>query len=479
MRHAVERLSDIFDSLDYHVALYDHEWRYVYVNQEAARTLGRPVEALIGQSIWELFPGAVGNQYHRELQEARATGRPIHSDHFYEPFGQWFENHIYPRPDGVLVLSRDVTANRLAADAQRQQETMLRLAQRAGGVATFQWDFTHAVAHCSAEFFALFGLPPLEGQMRGAEWDRYVHPDDRQRMATHLQSALAGQEPAATDYRIITADGRIRWLTYAGQLHRTATGAMLMLGTVVDITSRKEIEEQLARANRVKDEFLATLSHELRTPLNVIRGRASMLALAENLEAVRKLAEVIERNSVTLENLVSDLLDVSRITLGHIRLDRHPVEIAAIVETASQGAQTAAAGRQIELVIDVAPDLPVVWGDSTRLQQVLWNLLNNAVKFTSPGGTVAVSARQDGEAVVIDVTDTGEGIPAEILPHIFDMFRQGQPGANRTHGGLGLGLSIARTLVELHGGTIRAESAGLGHGARFVIRLPAAAMRVG
>jgi signal transduction histidine kinase len=200
-----------------------------------------------------------------------------------------------------------------------------------------------------------------------------------------------------------------------------------------------------------------------------------MLSMAEDLEAVRQLAEVIERNSITLEKLVSDLLDVSRITLGQIRLECHPTEIAAIIGSASQGAQTAAAARQIDLVLDVPSDLPVVWGDPTRLQQVLWNLLNNAVKFTPPHGTVAVTARQDGDAVAITVTDTGQGIPAEILPHVFEMFRQGEPGTSSTHGGLGLGLSIARTLVELHGGTIHAESAGAGAGARFVIRLPAAA----
>ena len=170
-----------------------------------------------------------------------------------------------------------------SADTLRHREEMLRLAQRAGGVATFEWDFQNQLANCSAEFFEMFGLPSRDGEMQGAEWAQFVHPDDRERMAAHLGRALERTEPAAADYRIIRADGVERWLTYAGQIRETPAGAR-MLGTVVDITARKraetvlqEAKEAAESANQVKDQFLATLSHELRTPLNAILGYARML----------------------------------------------------------------------------------------------------------------------------------------------------------------------------------------------------------
>ena len=488
MRVAVERLSEIFDSLDYHVALYDRDWRYTYVNREGARVLGREVSELIGRSIWELFPEAVGNQYYRELHQALVTGRSVHFDHYYEPFDRWFENHVYPVTDGVLVLARDVTAQRLATEAQHQRETMLRLAQQAGGVGTFEWELDRGVSQCSADFFRLFGLPAVDGPMTHEQWLHHLHPDDREVITAHLVKALSGEETAALDYRIITAQGETRWLTYAGQLTRTAAGAPRMLGTVVDVTARKTSEarlrqaeahlraqaQELAEANRLKDEFLATLSHELRTPLNVIRGRTSMLMRADTLESARTNAAIIERNSVVLEQLVSDLLDVSRITLGQMRIEPQLVGLASIAAAVLQGLQPAAEARGIRVAVDVPSDLPPLWADGTRLQQVVWNLLNNAVKFTPDGGEIGLRASLEGDRVRLAVSDSGDGIDPSMLPRVFDMFWQAEPTTTRSHGGLGLGLSIAQRLVELHGGQIHAESQGAQTGATFVVLLPVA-----
>jgi PAS domain S-box-containing protein len=247
MRVAPERFLEIFDSLDYHVAIYDRDWRYTYVNAEAARVLGRPIDELLGRSIWELFPEAIGKEYHRELHEAVATGKAIHGDRRDVASDRWFENHIYPLPDGVMVLSRDVTTERAAADAAREHAHMLRLAQRAGGVATFVWDIASQRAECSAEFFRIFGLPEQDGVMPTDQWNAFLHPDDRERIAAHLARALRGEEPAAADYRIITTKGDVRWLSYAGQLQRTDQGDR-MLGTVVDVTTRKAGEEALRRS---------------------------------------------------------------------------------------------------------------------------------------------------------------------------------------------------------------------------------------
>jgi PAS domain S-box-containing protein len=367
-----------------------------------------------------------------------------------------------------------------SADTLRHREEMLRLAQRAGGVATFEWDFQHQLANCSPEFFEMFGLPSRDGVMQGAEWAQFVHPDDRERMAAHLARALARTEPAASDYRIIRADGVERWLTYTGQIRDTPAGAR-MLGTVADITDRKRMESALREAkdsaesaNQLKDQFLATLSHELRTPLNAILGYARMLQTDSIAPEKRPRAiDIIERNAAAQNQLIEDLLDISRITRGQVRLEPKPTSIDAVLREAVEGVRPAAEAKRIALDVNIEPDAGMISADATRLQQVFWNLLTNAVKFTAPGGRVTASVRRvSDDDVEVTVIDTGEGITAEFLPFVFEPFRQADSKLAGGHRGLGLGLAISRQLVELHGGTIRANSDGVGQGATFAVRLP-------
>jgi PAS domain S-box-containing protein len=264
----------------------------------------------------------------------------------------------------------------------------------------------------------------------------------------------------------------------------------LVVGFLLDLTDRKRAErerEQLLQrereahaeaqaANRAKDAFLATVSHELRTPLNAILGWAKMLHMG-HLDQGRqaRAIEVIERNAQMQVRLIEDLLDVSRITAGKLRLDVRPVELGPVLHTALDAVRPAAEakGVKIDWRFEASPD--VVTGDAERLQQVFWNLLSNAIKFTPQGGAVRLAlARTDG-AVVVQVADTGIGISSDFLPHIFEPFRQADSSTTRSHSGVGLGLAIVRHLVELHGGTIRAESDGEGRGATFVVELPARA----
>src|SRR5215207_9614976 len=239
------------------------------------------------------------------------------------------------------------------------------------------------------------------------------------------------------------------------------------------LAREKAAREEAEQANHLKDEFLATVSHELRTPLTAILGWSNML-LAGKLggESRDRALDIIHRNAQSQNQLISDLLDVSRIISGKLRLDLRTVDLPKVIEAAVEATRPAAEGKGIRLSTSLDPHAGPVNGDADRLQQVVWNLLTNSIKFTPEGGRILVESKVAGTRVEITVRDTGIGISPEFLPHIFDRFRQADPGTNRIHGGMGLGLSIVRQLVELHGGSIRAESEGEGRGATFIVSLP-------
>ncbi len=269
-----------------------------------------------------------------------------------------------------------------------------------------------------------------------------------------------------------------------------------LLGVIVvfrDITAERDAERQRAaildreqaarraaeRLNRTKDEFVATVSHELRTPLNAIFGWVAMLRSGKlDPERQQHAIDVIHRNTIAQARLIEDLLDMSRVIRGTVRLDMQPVDVAVVLHAAVDAVQPTADARRITLQVDAPQGLGIVSGDQSRLQQIIWNLLSNSVKFTPHGGSVTATVDVEGDDVFVRVSDTGEGISPEFLPHVFDRFRQEVAHATRTHSGLGIGLSLVRHLTELHGGTVSAESAGKDQGATFTIQLPLLGARV-
>jgi signal transduction histidine kinase len=241
------------------------------------------------------------------------------------------------------------------------------------------------------------------------------------------------------------------------------------------LASEKAARADAERADRLKDEFLSVLSHELRTPLNAILGWAHVMQRApDKAESVLKGAQVIERNVKVQVRIIEDLLDVSKIVSGNLRLEAQPVELAAVLDAAIESVAPAAEIRGLRITRTLDPALGPVMGDATRLQQVVWNLLTNAIKFTPQGGRIDVRLHAAGRCAEIVVADTGEGIDADFLPHVFDRLRQADGSTTRRHSGLGLGLSIVKHLVELHGGSVRAESGGRGQGSRFTVQVPLA-----
>lgn len=277
-------------------------------------------------------------------------------------------------------------------------------------------------------------------------------------------------------------DGRDMGLLHVcGKLHGDFTvedeAVLLQLAQMASIAIENTLNSEAREANRIKDEFLATLSHELRTPLTAMLGWTQLLRCGKlGPEDTARGLDVIERNVQAQSKLIEDLLDVSRIITGKLKLNVQPLSLAAVVESAIDVVRPAANVKSIELLSSFEADAGQVTGDPDRLQQVAWNLLINAVKFSSPGGQVRITLSRHGPRVRMEVVDTGDGINPEFLPHIFDRFRQADSSTRRSHGGLGLGLAIVRHVVELHGGSVSAHSEGPGRGATFVVELPIAAL---
>jgi PAS domain S-box-containing protein len=359
----------------------------------------------------------------------------------------------------------------------RRSEERLRFALDAASMGTWDWDLSTNVVEWSDNLARIHGLP--EGGFDGtfASYEREIHPDDRARVYASIQRALKEGVPHDVEYRLVAPDGTIRWCEGKGRVEYEDGRPARMSGVCMMVTRRKEAEmARLAaaeEASRLKDDFLATLSHELRTPLNAILGWVQMLQ-SGGLTAVRakQAVDVIGRNARLQGQLIEDILDVSRIITGKLEIERAPVAVTHLVETVVSDIAPAADAKRLRVESHVASDLPPIEGDPKRLHQVLNNVVSNAVKFTPEKGTITLACEADGRWLNIRVQDSGVGIAPDFLPFVFDRFRQADSRTTRAHGGLGLGLAIARHLIELHGGEISAHSDGENRGTTISMRLP-------
>lgn len=365
------------------------------------------------------------------------------------------------------------------SDAER-----LRVIMDVAGIGDWSWDADRDAVHLSDRAAAILRLPD-----RPYTWTAFtegLHPNDRARVNEIFARALEEGGDFAVDWRVVDGTSE-RWILGKARVFRDPARRVTgVQGVVQDVTDewrtrqtlRDEAEildrarEEAETANRLKDDFLATVSHELRTPLNAILGWARLLRSGKpGLDLTRGL-ETIERNARSQSQIIEDLLDMSRISSGKLSLDIQRVDLAATLANAVMAMRPAAVAKRIRISMRTGQGPVIVAGDPMRLDQIFGNLLTNAVKFTPEGGTVEVGIDEGGDRVHATVADSGEGISAEALPHIFDRFKQVDSSTTRVHGGLGLGLSIARHLVEMQGGSIGARSDGEGRGAVFTVTLP-------
>ena len=503
VRLSEERYRTLFGSIDDGYCLIelrvDAEGKtidYLFLEANAAFETQTGLEAPVGKTIRELAPD-ISTTWFDIYGQIAATGETRRFENHDPALNRWFDAYANrvgpPEKRQVAIVFKDITARKLA---EQERDGLLAREQAARTEAEAAQQRQHdlfmqtpvAIAILEGpEHLYTFANDPYRALVQGrAVVGKTLHealPDlkdqgfDRllDRVMATGEPFVATEMPLRFDHHV--GDERM-YLNFTYTPKRDAAGEVDgVMASAVDVTEQVLARRQVEETSRLKDEFIATVSHELRTPLNAILGWSQMLRTG-SLPADRhqRALETIERNARSQAQLIEDLLDMSRILAGKLALETEPLDVSLVVEAALESIRPAASAKGVRLqpVLDSGG---LVLGDPNRLQQVVWNLLTNAVKFTPKGGRVHVTVQCLESSVEIVVADTGQGITREFLPHVFERFRQAQGGISRAQGGLGLGLSIVRQLVELHGGTVTASSEGEGQGASFTVRLPLSVAR--
>ena len=474
----VENSPDIF-------ARVRRDLRYLYVSPVAERYSGVPAAAHAGRTNAELgMPAALCDAWDEAVERVFRSGAVERLPfRFVAIDGRTvdFESRLIPEfaDDGavesVLSIASDVTERERADAALRESKARLEFTLAAARIGEWEIDVDSGAGRRSALFDRCFG-----GVAPQADWDleamlARVHADDRERVRAAFARSFATRSGLALECRVSWPDDSVHWVEMQGgpYIERAGGGRVRYLGIVSDITARKHAEATLRDADARKDEFLATLAHELRNPLAPIRNAVQIMHLSHDQAMHRNARTIIERQLRQMVHLVDDLLDISRISQGKVELRREAVDLSMIVATAIETSRPLIDAGHHELTVTLAPPRSLmVDGDMTRLCQILANLLNNAAKYTPEGGRIAVVMERDGANASITVRDSGIGIARDMLPRVFDMFSQVDRSMERAQGGLGIGLALVKQLVEMHGGSVRATSAGLDEGSTFIVRLP-------
>ncbi len=455
-----------------------------YVNTAAEWIFGYAAEEMVGQQLMMLMPEELREGHRAGMERYLKTGKRKLNWQSIEVPAQHKDGHRFPieisfgkynRGDTRFFIGiiRDITERRHAEQILRESEEQLRAL--ADSIPQLAWMAKPDgfIFWYNRRWYDYTGTTAQE--MEGWGWQSVHDAEMLPSVVERWQASLETGERFEMEFPLRRgADGAFRWfLTRVVPLHDTNGRIVRWFGTNTDIEEFRQARLQAEQANRLKDEFLSTLSHELRTPLNAILGWSQMLQ-TQNLgkSEMKKALTTIERNARSQNQLIDDLLDVSRIITGKLRLDVRAVDLASVITAAVDAARPAAEAKNIRLQALLDPHAGPISGDPDRLQQVVWNLLSNAVKFTPKGGRVQARLERVNSHVEIVISDTGKGIEPEFLPHVFDRFRQSDGSMTRREGGLGLGLAIVRQLVELHGGTVSVESEGSGQGSTFTVHLP-------
>ncbi|WP_256871805.1 ATP-binding protein [Nostoc sp. TCL26-01] len=539
---ARQSVDSILSSINDGFYVLNREWQFTYASDRLCEMIGMEREQILSHSLWDLFPDTVGTDVYIQFQRALSEQTPIQFENFYPTWNRWYENRVYPSPDGLTVFAAEITERKQAEQEREQLLTRERTyVNQLQGLTTAALAINSALsveqvlqvitdqaASIIGTHQSVTGLTTDQNWSQAiitvylsdkyAQWRDYQQQPDgsgiyaymckinhpmrmtQAELEAHPQWRGFGKEaenhPPLRGWLaapLLGRDGKNIGLIqlsdkYAGDFTPADEAILVQLAQMASVavenarlyeaeqqarSAAEVLREEAQAANRIKDEFLAVLSHELRSPLNPILGWSRLLQTGKLDEAkIKQALVIIERNAKLQVELIEDLLDISRILQGKINLTTSPINLVSIIKAALETMRLAAEAKSISIEVKLEAEMRMVWGDSTRLQQVMWNLLSNAIKFTPAGGRVEIQLQQVNNQAQITISDTGKGISTDFLPYVFDYFRQADSATTRKFGGLGLGLAIVRHLVELHGGTIQAQSQGEDMGATFILNLP-------
>ena len=478
---AEKRLQAILETVSDGFLVLDHQWRFAYINRQAAELIGRTPSDLIGRNIWEAVPQLVGTPAEENYRKVMAEQVSTQFEMVGPVTGRCYRIDVYPSPEGLFIYGQDITERRrteealqqsLAATEQAKHE--LEFQKRALDAAAIVaiTDVRGTITYVNDTFCHISGYSREEllGQNHRI-LNSGFHPKEFFR---EMYATIGKGHVWRGEIRNRAKDGHYYWVDTTIVPFLGADGRPEQYVAIrYDISERKRFEEQLREADRRKDEFLAMLSHELRNPLAAVSNAVTVLKMSNDADNISFAKDVIERQTKQLAYLVDDLLDVSRITTGKIRLKRELCDAGTILKQAIESVEPLINGRKHVLTVDFEEGTLPLRADPSRVEQIVVNLLTNAAKYTESGGRIRLSAGRSGHQIVISVEDNGMGIPPEELPEMFKLFAQGERSIARSEGGLGIGLTIVQKLAEMHGGSVTAKSDGPGKGSTFTVRLPA------
>ena len=451
---------------------YDAGWRMTYMNRMAEAILGRDRRDVLGKTWHEAFAHAVGNPVDLMYQGVMRTRRAARMEYCYAHYGhRWLEISASPvATGGVAVYFRDIT------ELKRREQAQARLAAivESSEDAIISKSLEGVIESWNEAAERMYGFRADEAIGRSILM--LIPPERHDEEGDILARLRRGERVEHYDTVRRRKNGELFDVSLTVSPIRDASGTVVGASKIArDVSERKRAQQTLEDANRYKDEFLAMLAHELRNPLAPISNALQLLQVVDPSSAqATHVRAIMERQLSHLVRLVDDLMEVSRITRGKIELRREPVLLSSVMLSAVETARPALEAAQHNFRIDMPAEAIEINGDFVRLAQVISNLLGNAAKYTDAGGDISLVAERHGEEALIRVRDNGIGIDEAMLPRIFDMFAQAPSSQRRSQGGLGIGLALARALVELHGGRIEAASAGPGKGSQFTVRLPVA-----
>ncbi len=482
LRRGEERLRLIVESAaDYAIFTLDLDGKVATWNSGARNLLGYEEQEIVGRDGSILFipedieRGVPEQEIEKALDRGRAENERWHVRNDGTRF--WASGLLMPMRDGggavgLLKIMRDTTEQKRTEQELEVSRERLDLVVNSSEVGLWYCDLPFDGLVWNPKCKEHFGLAPDAEVTIDTFYER-IHPEDREVTRRAIERSIGDRSEYDAEFRTVDPQGRVRWVRAIGQPFYDVEGTPLRFdGITVDVTGRIEQEQALREADRRKDEFLATLAHELRNPLAPIRNALHLMRRPDGDGEMESERAMAERQVTHLARLIDDLMDVARISQGKIDLHREAVDLATIVSQSVETARPQIDDRRHRLTVSLPGEAIRLEADPTRLEQVLWNLLNNSAKYTEPGGEITLTVEPDGGEAVLRVQDTGIGIRPEMLPNVFDMFVQVDDHKGHSQGGLGIGLSLVRTLVEMHGGSIAAHSEGPGMGSEFVVRLP-------